>query len=235
MHASRAQDLIDKQRKTIEASIQKMQVIASKSDSKMGAIASRQKKLCRLGMEKNIHGHRFRAQHEATAGRSSMRAGSMNDSAMGYKTGESRSLMEHADKETRMVFPAPSPLSTFGPLISLRQISAGYDTPTTTSTTTTSTTTTSTTSPATASTATGQKAASTASTSQTQSSKQTKSTITRSIAAPSSAASSSNSADKGTGRYSHISNIVKNITIDIEKNSKIAILGRNGCGKRFVF
>ena len=106
-----------------------MQVIASKGDSKLGAIASRHKKLCRLGMEKNVHGHRFRAQHEATAGRSSMRAGSMNDSAMGYKTGESRCLMEQGDRETRIVFPSPTPLGTFGPLISLRQISVGYNIP----------------------------------------------------------------------------------------------------------
>ncbi len=29
-----------------------------------------------------------------------------------------------------------------------------------------------------------------------------------------------------------IKEILKNVTFDIEQNSKVAILGRNGCGKR---
>ncbi len=78
LHASRSQELIDKQRKALETSIQKMQSVAVKGEVKIGAIASRQKKLTRLGMEKNIHGHKFKAQHEVTAGRNSIRAGSMN-------------------------------------------------------------------------------------------------------------------------------------------------------------
>jgi ATPase subunit of ABC transporter with duplicated ATPase domains len=35
--------------------------------------------------------------------------------------------------------------------------------------------------------------------------------------------------------YAHITNVLKGVTLDIEKNSKIAILGKNGCGKRYFY
>ncbi len=81
LHLSKTQDVIDKQRKQLEESIQKMQVIAAKSEGKTGMIASRKKKLTRLGAEKNAHGHRFRAQQDSYEGISSgIRAGSQNGS-----------------------------------------------------------------------------------------------------------------------------------------------------------
>lgn len=76
--STRVQENIDKQRKHLEDQIKRMQVAAHRDTSgkSNGQIASRKKKLARHGYEKNIHGHRFRAQHEATAHRSSIRAGS---------------------------------------------------------------------------------------------------------------------------------------------------------------
>ena len=75
----RSQDLIDKQRRHVEDSIQRMQVVAAKSDSKSGMVASRKKKLARVGAEKNEHGHRFRAQQDSWKGISSgIRAGSLH-------------------------------------------------------------------------------------------------------------------------------------------------------------
>ena len=76
--STRVQDNVDKQRKHLEDQIKRMQVSAHRDTSgkSNGQIASRKKKLARHGYEKNIHGHKFNAQHEATAGRSTMRAGS---------------------------------------------------------------------------------------------------------------------------------------------------------------
>lgn len=50
--AARTQEYIDKQRKQLEESIQKMQIAASKSEGKTGMVASRKKKLTRCGAEK---------------------------------------------------------------------------------------------------------------------------------------------------------------------------------------
>lgn len=56
-----------------------LQVISAKSDSKSGMVASRKKKLARVGAEKNAHGHRFRAQQDSWKGISSgIREGSVH-------------------------------------------------------------------------------------------------------------------------------------------------------------
>ena len=39
------------------------------------------------------------------------------ETAMGYKSGESRSLMEQKERETKMVLPNPPPLGTLGPIL----------------------------------------------------------------------------------------------------------------------
>lgn len=81
---SRVQDTLDKQRKHLEDQIRRMQVAAHRDTSGKanGQIASKKKKLARHGYEKNVNGHRFRAQHEATAKRVSMRAGSQNGDSL---------------------------------------------------------------------------------------------------------------------------------------------------------
>jgi hypothetical protein len=55
-----------------------MKIISSKSENKNGTVASRKKKLNRVGCEKNIHGHKFKAQQDSYNGLSSIRAGSRN-------------------------------------------------------------------------------------------------------------------------------------------------------------
>jgi ATP-binding cassette, subfamily F, member 3 len=81
---TRVQDGLDKQRKHLEDQIRRMQVAAHRDTTgkSNGQIASKKKKLARHGYEKNVNGHRFRAQHEATAKRVSMRAGSQNGSSV---------------------------------------------------------------------------------------------------------------------------------------------------------
>lgn len=83
---SRLQENIDKQRKHLEDQIRRMQIAAHRDTSGKanGQIASRKKKLARHGYEKNVNGHRFRAQHEATAKRASMRAGSQNGKSIAF-------------------------------------------------------------------------------------------------------------------------------------------------------
>jgi hypothetical protein len=39
------------------------------------------------------------------------------ETAMGYKSGESRSLMEQKERETKMVLPNPTSLGTLGPIL----------------------------------------------------------------------------------------------------------------------
>jgi ATPase subunit of ABC transporter with duplicated ATPase domains len=77
---ARTQEKVDKQRKELEESIRKMQIAASRDTSGKGSgqVASRKKKLARHGAEKNVNGHRFRAQQDSSNGMSAVRAGSQN-------------------------------------------------------------------------------------------------------------------------------------------------------------
>jgi ATP-binding cassette subfamily F protein 3 len=202
---AKTQSHVDKQRKSIEESVQKMQINAAKSDSSNGMIASRKKKLLRLGAEKNIHGHKFNAQHEMTAGRSTQRAGSMNETAMGYKTHNSRSLIDGPDKESVMKIPNPLPLNTFGSFISIRNLSIGYS-------------------------LVGDNnpldVAPVA----------PKAIVVKYIAPKIKSLGTvgkknSKSIDYPLSNYEDVKVILKNITLDIDQKSKIAIVGKNGCGK----
>lgn len=130
INSLKTQDEIDKQRKHIEQSIKKGQDFASKAgpEGKAGMVASRKKKLERLGAEKNIYGFKFSAQTETQNGRSGSRAGSQCNVAMGTKTGESQSLVERVDRETKIVFPEALFDNSLVPLISFRSISIAYST-----------------------------------------------------------------------------------------------------------
>lgn len=77
LNNQRMQEGIDRRRSQLEDTIKRMQIVASKSDSAQGAVASKKKKLLRTGAEKNSKGFRFRAQQDSTHGQSSIRAGSM--------------------------------------------------------------------------------------------------------------------------------------------------------------
>lgn len=124
----RTQESLDKQRKNLQNTIQKMQVQASRSDNAQGAVASRKKKLARQGAEKNEHGHRFRAQQDSYNGMSAIRMGSQNEIALGGKTGTARSLVEAAEKEWKMVLPNPVPLSLLSgcSCLQVKNVSLGF-------------------------------------------------------------------------------------------------------------
>jgi ATPase subunit of ABC transporter with duplicated ATPase domains len=126
----RINDSVERQRKHIEDSIQKMHNIAKNSNSKTvtSQIASRKKKLERHGMEKNVYGHRWRAQTESSAGRGGMRIGSENENALGWKDGKRtrRSLVDRPDKLFKFSFPEPDQLRSGGPLVQLNSVSFGY-------------------------------------------------------------------------------------------------------------
>ena len=77
-HNKRLQDGLDKQRKKMEESLRKMQVVAHKSDSSTGMVSSRKKKLNRMGSEKNEKGFRFRVQQDSYHGMSAQRLGARN-------------------------------------------------------------------------------------------------------------------------------------------------------------
>jgi ATPase subunit of ABC transporter with duplicated ATPase domains len=79
-NVARTQENVNKKRAQLEESIRKMQIAATRDVSGKGSgqVASRKKKLARHGVEKNEHGHRFRAQRDSYEGMSSIRAGSMN-------------------------------------------------------------------------------------------------------------------------------------------------------------
>mmetsp|Transcript_35724 Transcript_35724/g.66710 ORF Transcript_35724/g.66710 Transcript_35724/m.66710 type:complete len:705 (+) Transcript_35724:248-2362(+) len=126
---TRSQELINKERKHIEETIRKLQVTASRDTSGKGSgmVASRKKKLARHGAEKDENGHKFKVQnYTACKMKSTIRAGSQNETAMGYKTGESRSLMEQKERETKMVLPNPTALGTLGPILQLRNATIGF-------------------------------------------------------------------------------------------------------------
>ena len=127
--AQKAQAKIDKKRESVEKQIQKMQVAASKSNTSSSAVSSRKKKLNRVGQEKNVDGHRWKAQHEATAGRSSQREGSRCAVAMGTKSGQSSRIVEEDTRKLAIQMPSPPPDNLNGTIISLRGISAGYEIP----------------------------------------------------------------------------------------------------------
>ena len=76
-----------------------------------------------------MDGHRWKAQHEATAGRSSQREGSRSAVAMGTKTGESHRLTEEETRKLCIQLPSPQLDSLSGVIMSVRGVSAGYEIP----------------------------------------------------------------------------------------------------------
>jgi len=217
MNLARTQDTVDKQRKHLEESIRKMQITASRDASGKGSgqVAARKKKLARHGAEKNEHGHRFRVQRDSYEGMSSMRAGSQNETAMGYKTGASRSLIDAAEKEWKMNLPDPSPLSLLEgcSCLQLRNATIGF--------------------------------APTLSEDDKLALAEAKATATAAAAATTIAASSNSSVGSSLGSKKvrqvtapavvapkiECTMVLENVTLDAHQKSKIAILGKNGCGK----
>ncbi|KAK9816604.1 hypothetical protein WJX72_002628 [[Myrmecia] bisecta] len=113
LFTARAAESVEKKRAHIQASIQKGQQQAKKSgdDKKLGMVASRKKKLERLGMEKNEQGHRFRINKD--------RAG-YHDSVRDVVE------VERPEPPITFNFPPPEPLRHQGPLLAMEQVSFSY-------------------------------------------------------------------------------------------------------------
>ncbi|CAM9816469.1 unnamed protein product [Ectocarpus sp. 12 AP-2014] len=128
--ANRLQDNLDKQRKHIEDSVKKMTKAASGKggdQKKSSQVASRNKKLGRHGLERDVNGHRWKAQTVANTG-SSIRAGCANElTNRGSKTAR-RSLAAHMDKETVFKFPDVAPLSCAmdAPIVQCRGVTFSF-------------------------------------------------------------------------------------------------------------
>lgn len=126
MHNQRQQETLDKKREQIEDRIRREQSTAAKSSQSSGTVAFLKKKLKRQGAEKNEKGFRFRVQQDSSNGMSSIRAGAMNEVAMGYKTGESRSLTDLVEKEWRFALPEPGPIAALGPILRVQGVTVSY-------------------------------------------------------------------------------------------------------------
>lgn len=233
LNMQRTQEGIDRQRKHMEDTIKKMQIQASKDSSGkgQGQVASRKKKLARHGAEKNANGHRFKAQQDSWKGISSgIRSGSQNEVSLGAKTGMSRSLIEAAEKEWKMVLPDPIPLSSMESCscLQLRDASIGYplnknggsaadsssECPVTPQEPTRKGLTTAT-ATATAAVKTVKRA-----------SLGTQSALAARNAAAMAAAAADPSLDPA-----NYHTVLEHITLDANQHSKIGIVGKNGCGK----
>lgn len=159
---------------------------------------------------------------------------------MGYKTGQSRCLIEAADREWEMELPNPIPLTTLAPILQLRNISAGFrpnviggsenNTSSSSSSSstlleTTSTPTSSSNPPTTLSSTTTKKIKVLGSGRNNKKSSENNSSS-------SSNDNNNNNNNNNNNIPSDITKILDSITFDIEQNTKIAIVGKNGCGKR---
>lgn len=228
-----------------------MQITASRdaSGKSGGQVASRKKKLARHGAEKNAHGHRFRAQQDSYEGMNSIRAGSMNgewfvgwtvrsgfvltypyvaypfatEVALGGKTGQSRCLIDAAEREWKMTLPEPAPLSLLEgcSCLQLRNVTVGFA----------------------ARPAEGEGEGKVSSPPSPVPSPVPAPAVSAPKAAP--AVSSSLGSKKvravlpgATATAAAVSKatvctmVLEGVTLDAHQKSKIAILGKNGCGKR---
>ncbi|CAM0141059.1 hypothetical protein VKS41_002323 [Umbelopsis sp. WA50703] len=110
----RMKELVDKRKKQMMASIQKnaQQAKATGDDKRHGLIASRKKKLERLGMEKTEDGKRFKVSYFA-----------------GYHFSTRADIVvEQAVKVADIKIPEPEPLRYHGPILQLAGISYSYGT-----------------------------------------------------------------------------------------------------------
>ncbi|KAI0711357.1 P-loop containing nucleoside triphosphate hydrolase protein, partial [Earliella scabrosa] len=105
---------IERKRSTAEKNMQAAMSQARKSgdDKKMAQMASRQRKLDRLGMEVNEKGHRFK----------------LNRDRVGFHTtAREEVVVEQAEQAPTWSIPDPIPLRQAGALIEVEGVSLGYD------------------------------------------------------------------------------------------------------------
>eukprot|EP00884_Botryococcus_braunii_P007022 jgi/Botrbrau1/16320/Bobra.0066s0088.1 len=115
LHLMRMKESVDKKRSHIEKSIAEGVRAAKKSgdDKKLGMVASRRKKLDRLGLEKSAAGHRFQVSKDM----------------IGYHLSNRQEIVvEPPDPTPVWKFPEPGPLRQGGALLELEAVSFGYPT-----------------------------------------------------------------------------------------------------------
>ncbi len=133
LHLNREENKILKSRKAIEKSIQNMSKAAAgkKGDQKKSSlVASRRKKLDRLGIEKDEHGHRFKCQTNFIEFGSAIRRGAVNENALGFQNRKMtrRSVAPPSDRVITFKFPSPSVLGVSSEtcIVQLRGLGCGY-------------------------------------------------------------------------------------------------------------
>ncbi|KAI9104731.1 P-loop containing nucleoside triphosphate hydrolase protein [Phlyctochytrium arcticum] len=107
-------DALERKKAVAEKSVREGMVRAKRShnDKMVVNMASKQRKLERMGMEVNEKGHRFK----------------LNRDRMGYfESTRSDIEVEHEDVLSRWSFPEPAPLRQAGSLLEVDGISVGYD------------------------------------------------------------------------------------------------------------
>ncbi len=133
LHLNREEKKILKSRKAIEQSIQNMTKAAAgkKGDQKKSSlVASRRKKLDRLGIEKDEYGHRFKCQTNFVEFGSAIRRGAVNENALGFQNHKMarRSVAPPPDRVITFKFPSPSDLgvSSETSIVQFRGVGCGY-------------------------------------------------------------------------------------------------------------
>ncbi len=133
LHLNREEEKILKTRKAIEQSIHNMTKAAAgkKGDQKKSSlVASRRKKLDRLGIEKDEYGHRFKCQTNFVEFGSAIRRGAVNENALGFQNRKMtrRSVAPPCDRAITFKFPSPSELgvSTETSILQIRGLGCGY-------------------------------------------------------------------------------------------------------------
>jgi ATPase subunit of ABC transporter with duplicated ATPase domains len=121
------QENLDRVRDYIKDFMKKMEQAAQKNpldQKRQLQIASRKKKLMKVGVEKTEDGKKWKAQ----AKRMGYRVGSINANGGGWKDGQrtAASIVEAEEKGITFNFPTPEPLGNHGPLITMKDVSFSY-------------------------------------------------------------------------------------------------------------
>eukprot|EP01103_Thecamoeba_quadrilineata_P013916 TRINITY_DN39_c0_g3_i2.p1 TRINITY_DN39_c0_g3~~TRINITY_DN39_c0_g3_i2.p1 ORF type:complete len:588 (+),score=132.46 TRINITY_DN39_c0_g3_i2:669-2432(+) len=120
----RLQTNLDSKREHMESSIKKMEHAAAQnsSDKRLGQVASRKKKLDRVGLEKTLDGKKWNCQTHG------IRLGSNNMNAGGWKDGKMQagSIIEAEDGPIKWKFPVAPSLPTDEPIIRLHSACLRY-------------------------------------------------------------------------------------------------------------
>ena len=139
---------------------------------------------------------------------------------MGYKTGQSASLLEAAEREFSITLPSPTPLGSLAPMVQVRHATLGYRT-----------------SDAGTSSETGTPEGCSSAPSHNEGASDLRPAVVTSVSHLKSIGSKSvkkKAPSVPASDIVHVENataVLEEITFDIEQGAKIAIVGKNGAGK----